>query len=243
MPSPSLILPRRDFLRRSAQAGATAAALAMLPGDVLADLLATPSLTEGPFYPDRLPLDTDNDLLIVNEATAHALGDITHLSGLVLSRTGEPVRGAVVEIWQVDNQGAYLHSRGESGQGRDKNFQGYGRFLTDSTGAYYFRTIKPVAYPGRTPHIHVAVSQNGHRVLTTQLFVDGHPQNERDGVLRSVGSDDARRLLMGKFNPIESSPLGEHEAEFNLVLGVTPSEGDDGKFPGVIAKPRGGLRG
>ncbi|MGI9456654.1 MAG: hypothetical protein ACR2NU_08835 [Aeoliella sp.] len=60
---------------------------------------------------------------------------------------------AVVEIWQVDGKGAYLHSRGESGQGREPNFQGFGRFLTGKSGEYYFRTIKPVRYPGRTPHI------------------------------------------------------------------------------------------
>lgn len=236
-------LPRRDFLRTSIRGGLTAAGLAMLSPAALAELLATPAFTEGPFYPDRLPLDTDNDLLIVNEATAHGLGDITHLTGRVLSRAGEPIRNAVVEIWQCDNQGAYLHSRGESGDGRDKNFQGYGRFLTDSSGAYYFRTIKPVPYPGRTPHIHFAVSQNGQRVLTTQLFVAGHPQNDRDGVLRSLRDDEARKLVMGDFRKVKGSPLDEYEAEFNLVLGRTPAEGDDGKFPGVIANPQSRRRG
>lgn len=238
MPSNPLFLPRRDFLRISTQAGVTAAALAWLPGEVLADLMATPTVAEGPFYPDRLPLDTDNDLLVVNEKTAHALGDITHLTGRVLSRAGEPVRNAVVEIWQVDNRGTYLHTKGESGNGRDKNFQGYGRFLTDSSGAYYFRTIKPVPYPGRTPHIHVAVSQNGHRVLTTQLFVKCHPMNDRDGLLRRAGEPEARKLLLGDFRPIADSPLNEHQVEFNITLGVTPAEGDDGQFPGTLAKPR-----
>lgn len=157
MPAPDLpFVRRREFLSLSARTAA-AATLATTPAAVLADLLATPRLTEGPFYPDKLPLDTDNDLLIVNEATAHGLGEITHLSGRVLSRAGEPIRGAVVEIWQCDSEGAYLHSRGESREARDANFQGYGRFLTDSSGAYYFRTIKPVPYPGRTPHIHFAV--------------------------------------------------------------------------------------
>jgi protocatechuate 3,4-dioxygenase beta subunit len=235
-------LPRRDFFRTSIRGGLSAAGLAMLSPAALAELLATPAFTEGPFYPDRLPLDTDNDLLIVNEATAHGLGDITHLTGRVLSRAGEPIRNAVVEIWQVDGNGAYLHSADRNAE-RDKNFQGYGRFLTDSSGAYYFRTIKPIPYPGRTPHIHFAVSQNGQRVLTTQLFVAGHPQNERDGVLRSLGDDEARKLVMGDFRKVDGSPLDEYEAEFNLVLGRTPAEGDDGKFPGVIANPQSRRRG
>ncbi|QDT69863.1 Protocatechuate 3,4-dioxygenase beta chain [Planctomycetes bacterium MalM25] len=232
---PQRVIPRRGFLSLTAQTGVTAAALAALPAHALADLMATPTATEGPFYPDRLPLDTDNDLLIVNEKTAQAVGDVTHLSGRVLSRAGEPIRSAVVEIWQVDSQGAYLHSQGESGSGRDSGFQGYGRFLTDSSGAYYFRTIRPVPYPGRTPHIHFAVSQNGHRVLTTQLFIAGHKQNAGDGLYRAVGGEAERAAVTREWRPIPDSPLGEYEVGFDLVLGVTPAEGDDGKFPGVVA--------
>src|SRR5205085_2035898 len=104
----------------------------------------TPRLTEGPFYPDHLPLDTDNDLLVVNDAITPAVGEITHLSGRVVSVSGEPVRDALIEIWQVDANGSYFHSRGvnpESGK-RDGNFQGYGKFLTGGSGEYYFRTIR-----------------------------------------------------------------------------------------------------
>lgn len=235
MSSQSILLPRRDFLNFSIGAMATA----VLPAAALADLLATPSTTEGPFYPDRLPLDTDNDLLIINEATARGLGDVTHLTGRVLSRTGEPVRNAVVEIWQCDNRGAYLHSRGMSRGERDKDFQGYGRFLTDSSGGYYFRTIKPVPYPGRTPHIHFAISQNGHRVLTTQLFIAGHPMNARDGVLRRTGDEASRKLVMGDFKQIADAPISEYEVKFDLILGITPAEGEDGKFPGVLGDAKG----
>src|SRR5689334_14757126 len=91
-------------------------------------------LTEGPFYPDHLPLDTDNDLLIINDSITPAVGEVTHLSGRILDVGGEPVRNALVEIWQVDGRGSYLHSRGlnrETGK-RDGNFQGYGRFCTAS---------------------------------------------------------------------------------------------------------------
>src|SRR3954470_21558737 len=113
-------------------------------------LTRTPEQTEGPFYPDKLPLDTDNDLLIVNEKITPAVGEVTHLTGRILGPNGDPIRNALVEIWQCDNNGVYLHSGSDGGDKRDKNFQGFGRFMTGPDGAYYFRTIKPVAYPGRT---------------------------------------------------------------------------------------------
>jgi protocatechuate 3,4-dioxygenase, beta subunit len=230
-------LDRRSFLDASRRAGlALALGAGSLPAEAVAELLATPGTTEGPFYPDRLPLDTDNDLLVINDSNAHAIGEVTHLTGRLLSRAGEPVRNAVIEVWQCDASGAYLHSRGESGRGRDAGFQGYGRFLTDSKGRYYFRTIKPVPYPGRTPHIHVAVSRAGRRELTSQLFIAGEPQNDRDGIYQGFAPEE-RKLVTAEFRPLEGSKIGELTASCDLVLGRTPSEGDDGKFPGLIAKP------
>lgn len=185
-------------------------------------LAQTPRMTEGPFYPDRLPLDTDNDLLVLNDALTPAVGQITHLTGRILDSTGKPVRNAVVEIWQVDGNGVYLHSRSGGQANRDANFQGFGRFLTGSTGEYYFRTVKPVPYPGRTPHIHYAVNQNGRRRLATQLFIAGEKQNEGDGLYRRIG--DKQKLVTTEFRPMEDSKLGELEASFDIVLGLTPAE-------------------
>ena len=134
--------PRRRFLRTLA----LGAGAFYSPGVFAQALMETPRQTEGPFYPDRLPLDTDNDLLIVNDALTPAIGEITHLSGRILDAKGDPIRNALVEIWQVDNNGVYLHSK-DTHAAREKNFQGFGRFLTASTGEYYFRTIKPPLYP------------------------------------------------------------------------------------------------
>jgi protocatechuate 3,4-dioxygenase beta subunit len=226
---------RRWFLRSAA----CGTAFFTTPGLFAEQLIATPKFTEGPFYPDKLPLDTDNDLLIINDGITPALGEITHLTGRVLGPTGQPLRNAFVEIWQVDNQGAYLHSGTNNADQRDKNFQGYGRFLTDSKGQYYFRTVKPVPYPGRTPHIHVAVSKNGRRILTTQLFVKGHPQNERDGLLRGVDVI-ARETVLVDFQPIKDSKIGELSANFDVVLGTTVEEREDGKLSGGIARPERG---
>ncbi len=226
--------PRRRFLRGLGLAGA---AFFSTPGLFAEELLATPRLTEGPFYPDKLPLDTDNDLIILNDSTTPALGEITHLSGRVLTRTGAPVRNAIVEIWQVDNHGVYLHTRDTNNGGkRDTNFQGYGRFLTDASGAYYFRTIKPVPYPGRTPHIHFAVSKNGQRLLTTQLLINGHPQNDGDGVFESAGGPLEREALLVDFIPLPGSPIGELTANFDIILGLTPEDPPDGHIHGGIGK-------
>jgi protocatechuate 3,4-dioxygenase beta subunit len=193
-------------------------------------------MTEGPFYPDKLPLDTDNDLLVINDSITPAVGEITHLTGRVLNSNGEPIRNAFVEIWQVDNNGAYLHSGTSNRDRRDTNFQGYGRFLTDTKGQYYFRTIKPVAYPGRTPHIHYGISRNGRRIYTTQLFVNGHPQNDADGVLRGVRDPLARETVLVDFNPIEESKIGELTANFDIVLGVTAQELEDGTLRAGIGR-------
>jgi protocatechuate 3,4-dioxygenase beta subunit len=194
------------------------------PGRLADDLEQTPPQGEGPFYPDDLPLDTDNDLLILNDSITPAVGEITHLSGKVMDIHGSPIRNVTVEIWQVDNSGAYIHSGSQNREKRDKNFQGFGRFLTGSTGEYYFRTIKPVAYPGRPPHIHVAVNKGDRRLLTTQLYVLGDKRIANDGLLRQIPAD-VRKLLMVDFQAIEGSKRGELAATFNIVLGATPDEG------------------
>src|SRR5262249_2646072 len=154
---------------------------AVSPEVFAAELARTPRMTEGPFYPPRLPLDTDNDLILINSSITPAVGEVTYLSGRVLSAAGVPIRNAVVEIWQCDARAIYLAQGPRAGRG-DVNFQGFGRFTTGSTGEYSFRTIKPVPYPGRTPHIHVKVKRGGRELLTTQLFINGHAGNRSDGI-------------------------------------------------------------
>ncbi|TWU20079.1 dioxygenase family protein [Bythopirellula polymerisocia] len=187
-------------------------------------LTLTPRQTEGPFYPDHLPLDTDNDLIIINDGITPAIGEITHLSGRILDSSGQPLRNALVEIWQVDGNGVYLHTADQHAK-RDANFQGFGRFLTGSTGEYYFRTVRPVPYPGRTPHIHFKVKLPSENEFTTQCYIKGNPQNDRDGVLRGIRDPQKRESVMVDFAPIKESQLGELAAKFDIVLGVTPGDG------------------
>lgn len=211
-------LSRRTFLGSMA-----AGSLAWTARGAFADMLAsTPAQTEGPFYPDKLPLDTDNDLILLNDELTPAVGEITHLTGKLLDSSGAPLRNAVVEIWQCDANGAYIHSRTGNADKRDGNFQGFGRFLTGSTGEYYFRTIKPVPYPGRTPHIHYKVKYPGHEAFTTQCYIKGEPQNDRDFAYRGAGDEKAKALLCADFVPIKDSNLGELSANFDIVLGYTP---------------------
>jgi protocatechuate 3,4-dioxygenase, beta subunit len=214
---------RRQFLTRSMLGVAACAASSALPSWAFAEeLVRTPRQTEGPFYPDHLPLDTDNDLLIVNDGITSAVGEVTHLTGKILDATGSPIRNTLVEIWQCDANGAYLHSGTGNESRRDKNFQGFGRFLTSSTGEYYFRTIKPVAYPGRTPHIHFAIKAPGAERFTTQCYIKGEARNERDGVLRGIRDAKQRESVQVPFLPIADSKIGELAAKFDVVMGFTP---------------------
>ena len=187
--------------------------------------MKTPAQTEGPFYPDKLPLDTDNDLLIINDQITPAVGEITHLSGKILDERGEPMKNAVVEIWQVDNNGAYLHANTANRDKRESNFQGFGRFTTGSTGEYYFRTIKPVVYPIRdAPHIHFKIKKSGKELLTTQCYVKGYVGNANDRIYRSIRDAKARESVTVDFAAIKDSLIGELAARFDIVLGQTPED-------------------
>jgi protocatechuate 3,4-dioxygenase beta subunit len=147
-----------------------------------------------------------------------ASGEITDLWGSVLDVNGRPVEGALVEIWQCDAKGRYIHRRDDRRVTRDPNFQGYGRFETAADGRYRFRTVKPVPYPGRAPHIHVAVRVPGSRPLVTQMYVKGAPQNRWDWLLNGVADDAAREQLIVDFEPAEEASTAKLRAQFDIVL-------------------------
>ena len=213
---------RRQFIRSAS----LAAGFFVIPG-AFAEELARAALrrtawvTEGPFYPEKLPLDSDNDLIIVNDSTTPAVGEITHVAGRVLDARGDPIKNAIVEIWQVDHNAIYLAER-DSRSDFDPNFQGFGRFETASNGEYRFRTIKPIPYPGRlAPHIHFKIRTPGHEPWTTQLYIKGYPTNQRDGIYRGIGDAKAQESVTVDFAPIKGSPIGEMGAKFDIVLGWT----------------------
>lgn len=217
----ALSASRRGFLR---QVG-LGAALFTVRGAFAEELSRkTAFVEEGPFYPPKLPLDTDNDLIIVNDSITPAVGEITHLGGRLLDAKGDPIRNGTIEIWSTDHNGVYLAD--QHNQDRyDSHFQGFGRFLTSSTGEYYFRTLKPLPYPGRrAPHVHFKVKMKGRPDWTTQLFIKGNPGNAEDGIYGRIGDQAARDSVTVDFAPVKDSRIGEVAARFDIVLGFTPPD-------------------
>lgn len=202
---------------------ATGAALAVGHGfPAAAALFPTPEQSTGPFYPLNLPLDSDNDLVRVEGRPERAAGTLLHLGGRLLEPDGRPVRGARLEIWQCDAFGVYGHPREGRGPA-DPNFQGFGRTAVDAEGAYRFRTIVPVPYPGRTPHIHFRIAGPGFEPLVTQMYIEGHPQNADDFLYRRLGSERARAAVTVALVPApELEPeakSGARRGRFDIVLG------------------------
>jgi len=213
---------RRKFIQQVAL-GASALAV---PGVLAEELVVTPRQTPGPFYPEKLPLDTDNDLVVINNSLTSGVGEITHLTGRILDKSGSPIRNAMVEIWQVDATGVYIHHDSPNRDRYDNNFQGFGKFLTGSKGEYYFRTIKPVAYTDRTihrtPHIHMSVNVKGEKLLTTQCYIKGDKMNAEDRILQSIRDKKARDSTIIPFKKIPGSKVSELAAHFEVVMGFTP---------------------
>jgi protocatechuate 3,4-dioxygenase beta subunit len=200
------------MLRRQLLIGA-----ALLPVSAKAALPPTPRQTEGPFYPTKLPLDADNDLVQVGGRSEQAKGIVTHVFGRALDRDGHPLAGARIEIWQCDADGRYHHPADRRGPA-DPNFQGFGATITAEDGGYRFRTIRPVAYPGRTPHIHVAVLAPSRARLVTQMYVAGEPGNARDGVYNAIRDPEARARVTVALAPAPDLERDALAGRFDIIL-------------------------
>ena len=184
----------------------------------------TPAQTEGPFYPDKLPLDTDNDLIIVNDHLTPAIGDITHLGGKILDAKGDPVRNALVEIWQVDAKAVYIHT-GDSSARRNamRTSRGFGPFPGRVPPANTFSARSSrCRIPVGAPHIHFKVKKGSKELLTTQCYIKGEAGNERDGIYRGIRDAKARDSVTIEFAKMKESKIGELAAKFDIVLGWTP---------------------
>jgi protocatechuate 3,4-dioxygenase, beta subunit len=213
----------RSLARRQWLIGAAAVLAAprlITSAGAASPLVVTPGQTEGPFYPVKFPADMDADLVRVSGQAKQAAGRITHISGRILDQRGEIVRGASVEIWQCDAHGIYDHPGDSGGRRRDAAFQGYGRTQVDADGRYAFRTIRPVAYPGRTPHIHFKVHAPGVGRLTTQMYVAGERQNATDGPLNAIRDAKARETLIVALREAPDREAGALAGTFDIVLAV-----------------------
>ncbi len=206
-----------DRKRRHLLLGATGI-LATGPLEAAQRLLqATPPQTAGPFYPVELPLDDDNDLTVIEGRNGRPEGQVTDLAGRILDLNGRPLPEVRIEIWQCDANGRYHHPYDDGDRPADENFQGHGRTLSSKQGEYRFRTIRPVPYPGRTPHIHLAVFPPGQRPFVTQLYVKGDPRNDLDFVFKRVPVE-RRDLVLAEFVPTGQTDV-EFAARFDVILG------------------------
>ena len=184
-----------------------------------ASLTRTPRQTEGPFYPERIPIDHDADLLQVRGKPNYTGGTPLYLTGSVVDPSGRPLKGVRVEIWQCDGRGYYHHS-GDRGGRADPAFQGYGRARSVEGGRWAFRTIRPASYPGRTPHIHFKLSGQGIEGLTTQMYVAGDPGNRRDFLLNNIRDPKAKQSVLVAMKPLSGKEAGALTGDFRIVVGV-----------------------
>lgn len=192
--------------------------LAALASRAPAALGPTPGQTAGPFYPTVPPEDDDSDLVRVAGHPRRAKGTLLHLTGRVLRADGTPVAGARVEIWQCDANGRYHHPRDRGNVPADPGFQGFGHSVSGVDGGYRFRTIRPVAYPGRTPHIHFAVRAPGAPPLVTQMYVHGESRNQRDFLYGRIPGNLRERVTV-LLEPDAAEPTAL-SGRFDLVLAV-----------------------
>jgi protocatechuate 3,4-dioxygenase beta subunit len=213
---------RRDVLRAVLVAGASLA----VPGRAVAELCQeTPPQEEGPFYLNNYdrtkPAPHNSDLTAVPGATGRPEGDIIYVTGRVTNEECGPVKGAMVEIWQANAKGRYIHAADPNPAPKDPNFLGFGEAMTDENGIYSFKTIKPGAYPVpggwiRPPHIHFKVHGGFFHMMVTQMYFAGEEHNRDDFLLNSVSKAEQKRLI------IEPSRRAESNAEnlytFNVAL-------------------------
>lgn len=215
-------LPTPAIGRRVVVSGlaSTAAALVLPRSRGLASqgaFVSTPAQTTGPFYPVDWLGDTDNDLVRVFGEPAQALGQITHVAGRVLDMSGAPISGASIEIWQCDSNGRYRHPDDRHAGLRDAGFQGRGRTVTSADGSYSFRTIRPVAYGSRTPHIHFAINTPASR-LVTQMYIAGEPLNEKDFLLNRIRDPRQRESVLVRFEPADRLEPRAIAGTFDIVM-------------------------
>lgn len=169
----------------------------------------------------------DDDLTRNAPAGGEALGERIMVTGHVLDAHGEPVARTLVEVWQANTAGRYVHDNDDHDAPLDPNFTGIGRCVTDEEGRYHFTTIRPGAYPWgnhenawRPAHIHFSVF--GHTFadrLVTQMYFPGDPLQEQDPIFNSVPDDEARARLVADYAHDVTREGWALGYRFDIVLG------------------------
>jgi protocatechuate 3,4-dioxygenase beta subunit len=210
---------------RSTSLRAPSRPLIILPGH-LAD-------RTGPAFGEGAVEAAEADL--TRQHTGEPLGERIVVSGRVLDRSGKPIRNTLIEIWQANAAGRYIHANDQHPAPLDPNFTGAGRCMTDEDGGYRFVTVKPGAYPWKNHHnawrpAHIHFSLFGRAFtdrLVTQMYFPGDPLFDADPIFQSVRDPAAQQRLISTFDWDTTSPEWALGFRFDIVLGglnPTPME-------------------
>ncbi len=193
----------------------------------LISLENTASEITGPVFGHNDIDPIDNDLLRNYAQPGESpIGERIILHGRVLDQNANPVPNTLVELWQANAGGRYRHKKDTYLAPIDPNFGGCGRTLTDENGYYFFRTVKPGAYPWRNwinswrpAHIHLSIFGSGFaQRLITQLYFEGDPLMEKCPVLNTIPSPDAVDKLVARLDMNATIPLDAIAYHFDIVL-------------------------
>lgn len=179
------------------------------PSQPLIERPVTLSELTGPLALEERFGTTGVDMAHLTPARPRAIGQYIEVTGRVVDEDGAPLGGSMVEIWQANSAGKYIHEMDRHEAPIDPNFTGLGRFVTDAEGRYQFRSIKPGAYPvtesdwwWRPPHIHFSIfGPSWMNRFITQIFFPGEPLNEVDLLLNAVEDPEARDRLIFETTP------------------------------------------
>ena len=194
------------------------------PRKPLIQIPHTLSEVTGPLYGHNPIGETDNDLTLQHSGAP--LGERIVVTGRVLDEDGRPVRNTLVEIWQANAAGRYLHPVDQHPAPLDANFSGAGRTFTDDEGRYKFISIKPGAYPWRNHHngwrpAHIHFSLFGPALVTrliTQMYFPGDPLFPFDPIFNSIRDEQARQRMIAHFDLETTQPEWALGYQFDIVL-------------------------
>jgi protocatechuate 3,4-dioxygenase beta subunit len=205
------------------------------PREALIAIEPTLSEVSGPVYGHAAVVPNDGDL--TRQHAGEPLGERIIITGRVVDEDGRPVPGTLIEIWQANAAGRYVHVVDQHPAPLDPNFTGAGRAVTDAEGCYRFVTIRPGAYPWRNHHnawrpAHIHFSLFGPSFLTrlvTQMYFPGDPLFPFDPIFNSVPDKAARDRMIARFDLVATQPEWALGYRFDIVLrgrAAIPFEGD-----------------